>query len=361
MVRYYNCTNIYDSQVNLEGKEVVIWGISLGGISELIHLQSIGAKVIAFTDSFAKPSEKDQINGIPIVEYQSLSGRDVYIYISTNDQSSLRHILSITDTLEVVKVLCKGTVLGAGLYDLEQTNRIMQENTDTIEEVSNRLMDEKSVETYKLLLQYRQTNDMDLLERAFEKNHKQYYPGAEIMPLGKDEVFVDAGAYNGETSLEFAKEVEKYEKIYAMEPDPCMFRIMRDYLKVKGLKDVEYVDKGAYSGQGEVSFDYDVTTGSSHISEDGKNVIKTISIDEMLGGRRASFIKMDIEGVEREAIEGCRRTIDKYKPKLAISIYHKEDDLWVIPKLIMDNWPFYKLYMRHYTPITTETVLYAVP
>ena len=69
----------------------------------------------------------------------------------------------------------------------------------------------------------------------------------------------------------------------------------------------------------------------------GKIQIKAVSIDEMLAGERASFIKMDIEGAEMPALIGAQKTIEKYKPKLAISIYHKEDDLWEIPYYILDK------------------------
>lgn len=88
-------------------------------------------------------------------------------------------------------------------------------------------------------------------------------------------------------------------------------------------------------------------------------IVKTISIDEMLEGEKCTFIKMDIEGAEMEALQGAQKSISKYYPKLAISIYHKDDDLWKIPYYIKKTWPEYKLYIRHYTYVTTETVLYA--
>lgn len=95
------------------------------------------------------------------------------------------------------------------------------------------------------------------------------------------------------------------------------------------------------------------------IDENGGVAIETISIDELLDGSEASYIKMDIEGAEYEALLGASKTIEKFRPKLAISIYHKEDDLWKLPYYLMKNYPFYRFYIRHYTDITTETVLYA--
>lgn len=69
---------------------------------------------------------------------------------------------------------------------------------------------------------------------------------------------------------------------------------------------------------------------------------------------------MDIEGAELPALIGAEKTILSCKPKLAISIYHNEDDLWNIPYYIYQKYPWYQLFIRHYTKITTETILYAV-
>ena len=84
-----------------------------------------------------------------------------------------------------------------------------------------------------------------------------------------------------------------------------------------------------------------------------------VSIDDMVGDDKVTFIKMDIEGAEMEALEGAKQTIERNRPKLAISIYHKEEDLWEIPFYILSKYPWYKIYMRHYTLTTNETVLYA--
>ena len=73
-----------------------------------------------------------------------------------------------------------------------------------------------------------------------------------------------------------------------------------------------------------------------------------------------TFIKMDIEGAELEALKGSSKIIKKYMPKLAISLYHKKDDILEIPLYIKELVPEYKLYIRHYSNAGVETVLYAV-
>jgi hypothetical protein len=95
------------------------------------------------------------------------------------------------------------------------------------------------------------------------------------------------------------------------------------------------------------------------INDNGKFQIDVDSIDNIVKDK-VSFIKMDIEGAELEALRGAKNTILKYKPKLAISVYHKQDDLINIPQYILQLNEKYKLYLRHYGESTDETILYAV-
>ncbi|MNC55831.1 hypothetical protein D3C75_1053850 [compost metagenome] len=85
-----------------------------------------------------------------------------------------------------------------------------------------------------------------------------------------------------------------------------------------------------------------------------------VSLDSVLNGQRASFIKMDIEGAEMEALQGAQNTIVKHRPRLAICIYHKPEDILEIPLYLKSLVPDYKFYIRHYSNYTIETVLYAI-
>lgn len=96
------------------------------------------------------------------------------------------------------------------------------------------------------------------------------------------------------------------------------------------------------------------------ISEDGDTAIQVTSIDRSLKGKEVTFIKMDIEGSEMEALIGSGDTIKRYKPKLAICVYHRPGDIVDIPQKILELCPGYRLYLRHYSYVDTETVLYAV-
>jgi FkbM family methyltransferase len=89
----------------------------------------------------------------------------------------------------------------------------------------------------------------------------------------------------------------------------------------------------------------------------------SISIDDFVAEnslKKIDFIKFDIEGAELDALRGANDTIQRFKPKLAICLYHKIEDLWTIPLYIRKILPEYKLYLDHHTVMTYETILYAI-
>lgn len=89
-------------------------------------------------------------------------------------------------------------------------------------------------------------------------------------------------------------------------------------------------------------------------------IIPVINIDAVRECRDATFIKMDIEGAEMEALQGAKETIMRNHPKLAVCIYHSDEDMIRIAQYIHSLVPEYRLYVRHHTKREHETVLYAV-
>ena len=96
------------------------------------------------------------------------------------------------------------------------------------------------------------------------------------------------------------------------------------------------------------------------IADDGDTVIYTDTIDAVVGNQKVTYIKMDVEGAELNSLIGAKEIIKREHPKLAISIYHSDDDMINIIEYIRQNYPFYKLYVRHYTYFYADTVLYAI-
>ena len=85
------------------------------------------------------------------------------------------------------------------------------------------------------------------------------------------------------------------------------------------------------------------------------------TIDDVLGARRLTYVKMNIEGAEIDALQGGWNAICKWLPRLAISVYHRASDLWRIPEVISEISSEYQLYLRQHDGGIIETVLYASP
>lgn len=187
---------------------------------------------------------------------------------------------------------------------------------------------------------------------------KQYFD-LPYLKFDDNEVFVDAGGFSGETAEQFIKNTgNKYNSIYVFEPNKDLANKCRDRLKKYDKCNV--IEKGCWSENTQIGFDC-AGEGSSIVENSAcTSVIETTSIDEILDGGEATYIKMDIEGAEYEALLGEKKTIKNYKPKLAISIYHKRCDIWEIPILLLSYNSDYKFYLRTYSFSGNDTVLYAL-
>ena len=212
----------------------------------------------------------------------------------------------------------------------------------------------------KILLAYLKTKKTGCADELFVlnvENEDQYFPS--FLHLSYDEVFVDCGAYIGDTVMIFNQYVSgKYNKIYAFECDNASVVKLKE--NTVNYRKMEIIPKGCYSENAVFSFSDEGTISSKITTDIGEIRIETVKIDDVIKNERVSFIKMDVEGSELEALKGARNTIIKNKPKLAIAVYHKQEDLVTIPSYILSLNENYKIYLRHYGERATETILYAI-
>ena len=233
------------------------------------------------------------------------------------------------------------------------------ENFEKLQWMFQRLKDEKSRKTLAAFLNQKISMDYRYLKET--KSDCQYFD-EDIISLSEHEVFVDCGAYDGDSAMAFLEAlkrrgVKSYNAIISFEPDKGNYQKLRD----RRLKSHTCICKGVSDAVGTVYFSEKGTSGKI---ADKTNVegtpIELDTIDHAIQGQPATLIKMDIEGEELAALQGARDTIKRWKPKLAVCIYHKKEDLWEIAEYIHQLNPEYKLYMRNYEDTVTELVLYAV-
>ena len=155
--------------------------------------------------------------------------------------------------------------------------------------------------------------------------------------------FLDLGAYDGDTVLRYSALLPDISGIIAVEPDR---RNMRKLRENTSALNVEYIQAFVSSEEGEAKVVRNIGRGTS-LTKEGDNKVSTVTIDGILKGRPAAFIKFDVEGAELDAITGGAAAIRTFRPAMNIACYHRSEDLFALPLKVLDLNPDYKVYMRH--------------
>ena len=196
---------------------------------------------------------------------------------------------------------------------------------------------------------------------------QQYRYNRSVVNIGikNGDIAIDAGGCWGDTALYMA--AGGAEKVYCFEFSADNLKILDENLATnpKLADRITVVQKAVWNADGvKLNFETNGPATSLVEVEAGSNHVETITLDsfvEHMKIERVDFIKMDIEGAEMNALHGASNIIKRFGPKLAITVYHKPEDLFTIPQLIKSIRPDYTLYLDHFTTSNLETVLFAVP
>ncbi len=202
---------------------------------------------------------------------------------------------------------------------------------------------------------------VDVAGMMLDVFHRQQYFDLPFLEQNRkeQEIFVDGGCYDGENSRMFAVWAGDVPRtIYAFEPDETNFHNCRTVLDSLEGVSCHLVRKGLWSSDTVLEFHADANEGS-RFADGGKVQIPVTRLDAAIEGN-VTFIKLDVEGAEYEALKGAEKLIQNCRPTLAVSVYHKAQDIWELPELILSMAPEYTFYLRHYSLSSEETVLYAV-
>lgn len=167
------------------------------------------------------------------------------------------------------------------------------------------------------------------------------------------------GAFTGDSFMKFIKHCPNYKRIVAFEPDKR--NISRLRTKCKNVENLVIIERGMSDITGNGNFSPNVTGMYSQFVEEATGiVVPLVKIDDVQECADATFIKMDIEGAEMAALKGAEKTIKRNKPKLAICIYHSNEDMLRIAEYVHEIVPEYRIFMRAHNMGIAENVLYAV-
>lgn len=222
--------------------------------------------------------------------------------------------------------------------------------------IGHSLCDDKSREVYYNFFNAIMNANADLFSEPDEQ--KQYFIN-DIPFIKGYSRFIDCGAFEGDTAFALYQYKGQVDKAAFFEPDNYNFKKLRENMNSFKVANEEILFPCGVWKQTEMLRFESGAQSSSTISEDGDVFVQCVALDDVLRDFAPTFIKMDIEGAEYEALVGTEKMIKRYAPDLAISVYHKIEHMWEIPLLIKKFNPNYKLYLRCHGLHGMETILYA--
>lgn len=224
------------------------------------------------------------------------------------------------------------------------------------------LEDGISRECMMAYLQCKISENVDYIVNIFKGETVNYFKNP-IFELQEDEVYVDVGAYIGDSLELFLKATEgKYKKIYAFEPEEKYVRSLEKYVEMKGMLNVAVVQKGTWNKKDILHFSCDEESSSVILREPEHlhKVIEVDTLDDMLEREQVTLVKINFLAGVKETVEGMKNIMVKDKPKLVITVGFDEYALLSIPSLIKNINPMYKLYLRFAAAMPARLLLFAI-
>ena len=236
-----------------------------------------------------------------------------------------------------------------------------------LQTVYERLADAVSRETFASVLNYKLSGKLSYLQACTTNRAEDL---RTIFSFGGEETYLDLGAYNGDTVQEFLQLTRgRYKKIVALEPDPKNYKKLTDFVRQYELKNVTCLQAGVWNDCGSLELTGNGGRQSTfweadrsgfatqNLSQTGsmkkkikKQQVTVVSVDTVLGNDHADYMKFDVEGVEKEALEGAAGHLapdgNGALPKLLVAAYHHDEDLFALPLLLWKLQPEYKIYLR---------------
>lgn len=358
-----------DDILNQFGKRCVLFGAGSLGRSVLGCFRQDSIRPLAFSDNNPALWNTD-LDGIPVLSPANAASRygsEAAFFVSiwtTGHRYADTHArlasLGCRHVYPVASVRWKYSTELLPFYCQDMPHKVFQE-ADCVKAAFGLWADERSREEYLAQVRYRACGDYQGLSAP---DPEPSYFLDSLFSLHSDEVFIDCGAFNGDTIREVIGRCgDAFSRIVALEPDPDNFAEIEKYLAslpAEMAARIRALPYAAARTNGKVRFRADSSLLSA-LSDSGNISVEAVALDGLIQEPPPTFIKMDIEGAEVEALAGARELISKYRPILAICLYHRQSDLWHIPLLIHSMYPGYHHFLRSYEEDGWQTVGYAIP
>lgn len=340
-----------------------IYGAGMFGQRIAALLKQHNLPILGFIDR--RGAVLREVNGFPVTApsdftpFQAQAGTFVMAISSPTDVTDVIGFARSLPFKHVVLTADLPDAFGEAADNYWLTSRsFLKDNFASLRSAAHLFHDEVSLRTLTQLIRYRITGDSSH-HPTFDLEH-QYFP-PDLPGFDHPITLVDGGAFDGDTFRSMIAHNIPLRHWIAFEPDEKNFAALSK-TAAQAECAVTLFPCGLSDRQHQIHFSNDGKS-SSKITLDGSSeiTIQCVALDAVLQGQQVDYIKLDIEGAELSALAGMAKTIERCRPRLAISAYHKPDDLWEIARTATQIVPAARLFLRQHAGSGFESVIYALP
>jgi FkbM family methyltransferase len=254
--------------------------------------------------------------------------------------------------------------------DAEPRDLLSWQDDPFFREVMGLLADDESRSTIERIIAFRYGGDLAF--SSYKSQEQQYFNDLTLAALPSDRPvsYLDVGAYTGDT-LSYLCEKAVVGKAIMFEPDPYSYRQLIENVKLLTMKYFHLkpivLPLGAGNEFATINLEVGGEASSLHIQSnmqgDTSHAVTVAPVDDVMPAECVDFVKIDVEGHDREAIQGMRELLTRSAPVVAVSLYHRPRDFVELTLYLMQTLQgmSYKYYVRQHLYNSFETVLYAIP
>lgn len=330
-------------ELKKETRPIVVYGMGNGADKLFDRLAQFGVKVsgVFASDGFVRGHS---FRGFRVKSLSEIKAEHEDFVILLSFASNREEVIDMLSRINVENDMYVPDMPVADVSEYFDKD-FYNSHYDEIMKAYNSLEDEDSRAIFSSVVNYKISGRMKYLLSCYSTRDEIY----SLMPTESIINTVDAGAYNGDTAREAGAYFPNLKRIYALEPDKKNYKKLVKYSEAENDFDIipiyaaAWDDNvgGVFYGSGNRNSTA-VATASFEHSEDQVSMVKIDSLTD----EKIDYVKYDVEGAEREALEGSQDIITRHNPTLLISLYHRSRDIFELINYISDNYPDYKLYLR---------------
>lgn len=349
---------------------LVLFGAGNLGRKTLRGLRRIGIEPLAFSDN-NRSLWGTRIDGIEVLSPEVAASRyaqsaaflvTIWRGEGTDTMSErCRPLIELgcTRVLHFGSLFWKHPQVFLPHYSLDLPHKLLEQAED-VSRAFELWEDDASRQEFVAQVRWRLHLDFDALPRPVQ--HEIYFP-TDLVDVSEAEVFVDCGAFDGDTIASFLRHsAGRFAGIFAFEADPGNYGRLKRYVSTLSPETQNRITTYPFAvaaRSGKLRFTA-MGTEASFVGH-GSLEVDGAPLDTLLSGKDVTWIKMDVEGSEPDAVAGARTLISALSPLLALCVYHRQNHLWRVPLMVHELSEQYHFYLRPHLLESWDLLFYAIP